>query len=312
MKIHFSFCPTVNILLSTYNGDRFLGELLDSLFAQDYPKIVIHIRDDGSSDNTPKILSDYSQRYSNMFIQYGENIGVVASFMTLLRNLTDGGALYSFCDQDDIWLPNKISRAVDSLSRVNDPASTLYCSRLEFVDVKGSPLGLSRIPRVIGFRNAVVENIAVGCTIVFGDAIRCKLLQTTPEKILMHDWWAYLTASAFGEVVYDRSATVYYRRHDSNATTLQNKNIHNLLERAQGWVDFVFNDRRFQAIEQAEHFAAVYHELSLDKRRLIERLTFLRKCPFLFRLMLLLTLSIERNDPVENLGIRIIILLGRF
>ncbi len=125
----------VAILLSTYNGEKYLEEQLDSLLLQSYQDFVVYIRDDGSSDRTVNIINQYVMK-DNRFINVGnsENLGCAASFINLLRNAS--ADIYMFCDQDDYWLPNKLQRAVDYFSAIDPLQPTLYHCDLSVVDEK--------------------------------------------------------------------------------------------------------------------------------------------------------------------------------
>ena len=105
----------VQILMSTYYGEKYLREQLDSIIKQTYPLINILIRDDGSSDGTLSILKEYAGKYDHVTYYEGENIGVIQSFLQLLKESDANVNYYAFADQDDVWLPEKIVRAVEKL-----------------------------------------------------------------------------------------------------------------------------------------------------------------------------------------------------
>lgn len=135
----------VAILLSTYNGEKYLEEQLDSLLLQSYQDFVVYIRDDGSSDRTVNIINQYVMK-DNRFINVGnsENLGCAASFINLLRNAS--ADIYMFCDQDDYWLPNKLQRAVDYFSAIDPLQPTLYHCDLSVVDEKLNIIQNSFLP----------------------------------------------------------------------------------------------------------------------------------------------------------------------
>jgi glycosyltransferase involved in cell wall biosynthesis len=191
-------------LLSTFDGERFLAPLLDSLLGQDQGSVEILVRDDGSTDRTLEIL-----RSRGLDAEQGEHVGFVRSFGRLLAGAD--ADYVAFCDQDDVWLPDKLSRAVARLERVSGPA--LYCGRLAVVDEALQPLGLSAFPRRgLSFANALVESQAPGCTIVLNREAR-ELAGTFPAEVVSHDWWLYLVLSAFGGIVYDEQPAILFRRH---------------------------------------------------------------------------------------------------
>ena len=209
----------VQILMSTYNGEEYIRKQLDSIITQDYP-VTLLIRDDGSSDGTIEIIKSYMDKYDFISLVEGENIGVIKSFFELCR-LADKDADYiSLADQDDIWFPDKVSRAVEKISSLESVGSKpcLYCSRQTLIDGDDKELDVKMLNVKIrpGFGNAIVENIATGCTVMVNHAMREKVSSYEPEHTIMHDWWMYLIASSMGEVYYDYEPTIYYRQHGSN------------------------------------------------------------------------------------------------
>ena len=175
------------------------------MLAQD---VELLVRDDGSTDGTLELL-----RSRGLEAEPGEHVGFVRSFGALLARAD--ADYVAFCDQDDVWLPDKISRAVARLEGVSGPA--LYCGRLSVVDERLEPLGLSPLPRRgLSFANALVESQAAGCTIVLNREAR-ELVGELPAEVVSHDWWAYLVVSAFGELVYDPQPAILFRKHRGQA-----------------------------------------------------------------------------------------------
>ena len=101
---------TVTVFMSTYNGEKYLEQQIESILHQEHVKVKLFIRDDGSKDNTIKILRKYS-KLSNIHVIYGDNIGYAKSFLKIIEN-NEYTSYYSFSDQDDIWLPNKLHEAI--------------------------------------------------------------------------------------------------------------------------------------------------------------------------------------------------------
>lgn len=211
-------CPSVNIILSTYNGSLYIKEQLESLYAQDYPNIKIYVRDDGSSDSTLEILKAESDK-GRLTLFDGRNIGIFNSFLELLK-LSGSADYYALCDQDDVWLSNKISKAISKLKDQRSPS--LYCSSLMLVDSQLNELKLFAYDDSIGFKNSIFSNCATGCSCVFNSTLKDLFLRTKdPSKIIMHDWWLYMIASAFGEVIYDKESYILYRQHAHNQIGMQ-------------------------------------------------------------------------------------------
>ncbi|MDD6194980.1 MAG: glycosyltransferase family 2 protein [Lachnospiraceae bacterium] len=204
---------TVQILMSTYNGEHYIEEQIDSLLGQTYPEIEIIIRDDGSGDNTRQILRRYASEHNNIRVIEGDNLGVTESFFELLR--ASDADFVAFCDQDDIWLENKIEAAVDKIGNGSKPV--MYCSNTILVDAEGKLIAPNDFSyKEPSFENAVVENICTGCTIVMNRPLADNIRTHLPKQAIMHDRWFYLVATYVGEVIYDRESYIHYRQHGNN------------------------------------------------------------------------------------------------
>lgn len=205
----------VQILMSTYNGEEYIREQLESILAQSYPDVDILIRDDGSSDDTFVILKEYEETHSNIRAYQGENIGVNKSFFELLKKSNPEAVYIGFCDQDDYWLPEKIERAVEKLETLQGPA--LYFGAKTLVDENLEPFEHQQDTHLKpGFGNAVVESICSGCTSLMNRALVDIIKDRLPEDVIHHDWWCYLVASYLGEIYYDEESYIYYRQHSGN------------------------------------------------------------------------------------------------
>src|SRR3990170_7338184 len=207
----------VQILLSTYNGTKYIIPLMESLLGQDYPHMEILVRDDGSNDGTVELLREYAANHTNIKVVTGVNLGFARSFFKLLEISSPAADYIALCDQDDVWLRDKVSRAVEFLSRYPREIPALYYSRLAVVDENLKPLGYTKLPRKgLSFRNALVEcPQGLGCTILLNQKAR-QLLRTFPTRVYTHDWWIYLVVSGFGNIIYDKESRILYRQHDSN------------------------------------------------------------------------------------------------
>ncbi len=226
--------PSLVVLLSTYNGERFLADQLDSLKRQTRQDFIVVARDDGSSDGSREVLEDYAARSPNCFLllpKDPENRGACASFAILMQTALDQAAelglespYLMFCDQDDIWREDKIERQMNLMraTEAGDPSvPVLVHSDLEVVSFENDHVAPSfaayqglDIDRN-HFSDMTISNLVTGCTALINEALVRRALPISTDAI-MHDWWLALTASAFGKVAYIAEPMVRYRQHDAN------------------------------------------------------------------------------------------------
>ena len=207
----------VAVLLSTYNGEKYLKEQLDSLINQTYSNIDIYIRDDGSTDNTVKVIEEYQKNNSNIYLDKGKNLGFIKSFFELLKNNSNAD-IYSYCDQDDIWERDKIERAVKHIEKEDNTKPILYFCNSDYYDMNMNFVGHAEKNKVYSFRNSLVECVSQGMTMCINKKTRDIMAENIPENTLFHDWWTYMICSGFGIVIYDDKPEVKYRRHSQSVT----------------------------------------------------------------------------------------------
>lgn len=265
--------PKVTIIMSTYQGEQYVVEQLESLFKQTYPSISIIVRDDGSTDGTLKILETYEKQKKITLIR-GKNIGLVKSFFKALQE-AEPSSYYAYCDQDDVWIPEKIQRAVEALEKEKGQKQPmLYFTEFYYCDPNLQVIKSSCMNKKgISFKNAILECIASGNTMVFNEEMKHLILKTSPEDICLHDWWTYMVGVAFGKVLYDSRPSVYYRRGNQNVTPDATKPIRLQLIRVKKfWRENYFSNVQ----RQIERFAKEYFSLlSPDNKEVL--LLFLEK-----------------------------------
>jgi len=210
----------IAILLSTYNGARFLRAQLNSFLAQTHEDWVLHWRDDGSTDETVEIMRGFAAKVGpERCIESpssGPHLGASPSFLTLLRENTDAEAV-AFADQDDVWLPEKLAAALEMLEDAAD-APALYCSRQYLVDeaLRGARLSAQH-GRAPGFPACLTQNIANGNTLVMNTAAAALVATAGYPADTVHDWWSYIVISACGgKILFDDRPHVLYRLHKTN------------------------------------------------------------------------------------------------
>lgn len=216
----------VQVLMSTYNGERYLEEQLESLFKQKDVEVDLLVRDDGSTDSTLEILKKYKEK--GLLDYYtGENLKPARSFMSLVKH-AGGADYYAFCDQDDVWEEDKLSAAVHILEKHTEPA--LYMSAAKIVDQDLKLIEIHEIPTYNTLENAMIKNETIGCTMVFNDALLKVIQRYEPKFIKMHDSWITRVAHSIGAYVYvDEHAYIKYRQHEDNVLGMKEPKVKKIL-----------------------------------------------------------------------------------
>ena len=213
----------VAVLLCTFQGEAFLAEQLDSIEGQTHTNWRVWVSDDGSNDGTCAILARFQSRWGDekISIVAGPAAGSIANFLTLTDCDTVQGDFFAWADQDDVWEPDKLARAVGHLTSHEAHDSSvpaLYATPALLTDAGGAVFGRSTLNRSPSFANALVQNIAGGNTMVFNAAARRLIRQAGAQiGVVAHDWWAYLLVTGSGgAVLCDGRATLRYRQHAGN------------------------------------------------------------------------------------------------
>ena len=235
------------VLMSTYNGARYLEEQLESIVSQKEVEADIIIRDDGSKDDTRLILEKWAEKGNVRWYQ-GANLGFAHSFLDLVKTASDYD-YYAFCDQDDIWLSDKLKRAADALDSIAEPVR-LYCSNAYYYKDGQTYGAIHKSVPYFDEYTCLLRNIAPGCTMVFSRALKELLSSSAPQKIIAHDFWIFQLAVLLGKVHYDFEPGMMYRQHENNQIG-QKSGFRDLLRRR--WLSITSsklrNDREKQACE---------------------------------------------------------------
>lgn len=216
----------VIVIVSTYNGEKYLPAQLDSLLVQKDVDLSILVRDDGSTDNTLSILEQYKISYPNIDYYTGDNVGVINSFNDLMRRPElDNYQFIAFCDQDDVWDEDKLLIAVNSIGN-ETKIPVMYCSNLMLVDsnlnqIKPMRKQLSKYTAYM----SMVQNIGTGCTQVFNQAALMEYRKGIGSHMEMHDYWLTLVCMFLGKVIYDNNPHIKYRQHGNNVVGAKDKDV---------------------------------------------------------------------------------------
>ena len=258
------------VLMSTYNGEKYLREQLDSLINQDLKPDLIYVRDDGSKDETVNILEDYSSRYNFIKYYYGENKGPAKSFWELI-NKCEEADYYALCDQDDVWFKDKLSKAVEYLKKEDNDIPLLYCSKYTLTDKDLNPIdsNVSKLYNYSDFPHALIYHTAPGCTFVFNNAARKKIMEYDVEKeyCLIHDAIIHKVVTLFGKMILDNSSHMYYRQHGDNEIGMNANKLKTFI----GRIDHFINGKiKHYRSNTARSLLNVYgNECDKDKKELL-------------------------------------------
>lgn len=300
--------PTVAVLLSTWNGADWLEPQLDSLRAQDGVRILLHARDDGSTDDTCAILRRHAATWPELAdMAPGPNLGAAASFLHLLATAPQEAEYFAFCDQDDVWHADKLARATQALAGDGGPA--LYCSNFTCVDDRLTVLGTPPPRPPARFGHQLFDNIATGCTVVLNRAARALLVSRLPERgVMMHDWWCALVIAGLGRVHYDPAPTILYRQHGGNAIGMNADWLGQKLTQVRRLLR-----QRHKALpihaQAAELLRLFGSDLPEADRARLERLV-ASKGSWLARARYALSSDVVHRDPLTGLAVRGLILAG--
>lgn len=270
-ETHTDF-PLVTVIMSTFNGEKYLAEQIDSILGQDYPDLKLVVRDDGSTDGTLELLDGYAAAHDSIKAYKGENVGLVRSFFAGLEQIDPESEYVSFADQDDVWHQDKIRRAVRMMDEENPSIPLMYFSERNYCDEKlqnPKPSRLSK--RSVRFGLSLFDNVCAGNTIVINRAMLRMLMRSNPDDIYYHDWWMELLASCFGKVIYDSAPTLEYRRLDESVSPSGKKGVALLSYRIHEY----FGSDRFESIaNQNQSFMKTFGaQMSQENNDLLRKFT---------------------------------------
>ena len=204
--------PHLAILMCTYNGEDFLEEQLDSIERQDYKNWTLYVNDDDSKDATLDILRRYQKKWGN-------KKGFCQNFLQIISDKKIHADLYFLSDQDDVWMPHKLSHTIKKIAKCDPLKPLLYCARTTYISsdakkIKGQSDLFLKPP---SFKNAIVQSIAGGNTMAFNNALKTRVSKYTRVDVVSHDWWLYIINELKGgHTFYDQESTIFYRQHSNS------------------------------------------------------------------------------------------------
>lgn len=206
------------VLMSTYNGEKYIEEQIDSIESQKLNiPLSILIRDDGSKDKTKEIINNLSNKYKNIKLIEGENIGCNASFFELFK-IANGYKFYAISDQDDIWLADKLQRGIDKIKSEKENIPILYGSCSYLMDDEGNIKGTTQKQlRDINLYNTIIQNFVPGHSDIMNHELLLLLKRELDySKIYVYDFWITNIAVLYGKLIFNNEPATKYRIHNTN------------------------------------------------------------------------------------------------
>ena len=303
---------SIDILLATYNGEEYLEQQINSVIEQQYNNWRLIIRDDGSTDSTLQILSKYSQSYPDKIQLVDDTLGRLgpsASFGQLLYCST--APYIAFCDQDDVWLPDKLLLLKRRMLYTEDTHGTevpvLVHSDLEVVDdrmgkLAGSFWAYQNInpAKMQSLQRLLVQNCVTGCaTLVNRSLVDCAL--PILHGAIMHDWWFALLAVSLGKIENVDTATVKYRQHAANDTGAKKWGI-GFVFRAMLTRRKLYRDSIRKTREQARALITS-GRLDTEQSEIVSRYIGMFACNWLYRRILVIRMGFYKYGLIRNIAL---------
>lgn len=304
----------VMVLMSTYNGEKFIDKQLKSILCQKDVEVEILVRDDGSTDNTLNILKKYKKKG---FLDYycGKNLGPAKSFMELINSpkVDNKTEFFAFSDQDDIWREDKLKRAVDVLNKPKyAEVPSLYASNFQLVD--SNEKFLKNINHIVTttFLDSIVISSCTGCTMVFNSKLMNIIKGRIPDYLYMHDDWIHKVCLAIGgKVFFDKkNRTVYYRQHGNNVLGIQEGLLKKLHKKISDIVFPKYKDCMLK--EYAEIKRLYYPNIPEENKEIIDILLNYKSMNFLQRIFFIRKVDSETKLKKFSKDFKASILFKRY
>jgi len=306
----------VSIVMTTYNGEQYIAEQIESILASSFQDIEIFIYDDGSKDGTVSILKRYESLYPDKVHAYQNevNLGVTKNFLQGITRTTSDYIM--LCDQDDYWKKDKIEVTLKRMRQMekqyDKEVPMVVFTDAEVVDAELKTIHESFFrsghlnPKMTDLPHLLMENKLIGCTVMLNAALRMIIAEhDLPKNAKFHDWWIGLIAASFGRIGYVNQSTLLYRQHGKNVVG------------NNGFIAY-FKDRitslqkQREALKvlqsQAQEFYSLYGKrLSDHSRDHIQRFARLGKVNFILRRVYLLHYGYLKTGVIRNIGVLLLI-----
>ena len=307
MNNQISIC----ILMTSYNGEKFIRQQLESIFNQTFKNWQLIISDDGSVDKTKEIIFEYQKLWGEKIqLRNGPQKGFAENFLLLACDKDLIANFFAFCDQDDVWLPQKLEIAIEQISNSclnNEPY--LYCGRTVYVDEKLNAIGHSTLfQNPPSFDNALVQSIAGGNTMVFNRSSKLLIETVGMVPTPSHDWWLYqLISGSGGQVYFDSTPLVLYRQHE-NSIVGENTSFFNKFKRLLILFDGRFKEWTGTNIKCLE---IAKNELTYNANESLNTLKNIRQLSFFKKILNIKSFRYYRQSNLQNLILKIAFIMNK-
>lgn len=316
----------VNIIMAAYNGEKYIKDQIESITHNSFKNWMLWIFDDGSTDKTNLIIEDYINRYPNKIKYFKNNLnkGVTRNFLEGVKLVVDHNNLdenekihnqyYMFCDQDDVWMPEKIYKTLKQMKKAEkkygcqNPIAAftdaivvdekLNIQQSSFYKTSNLNTNRRDLPHML------MENKLIGCTVMFNESLASKL-DSIPNNARYHDWWVALIASSFGYITYLKEGTLLYRQHGNNVVGNQNflsyvKNRISSLRRQREILD--------KTMRQAQEFYDIFeNELTGNKKELVYHFAHLKENSWFMKRKIIMENKYFKTGLIRNIGLFLLI-----
>lgn len=297
--------PTVSVLLSTYNGHKYIRELVDSVLAQEKVDVRLQVRDDGSSDDTLQILESYYD--PRISVRTGHNLKPAKSFLSLLRECDDS-EYYAYCDQDDVWYQNKLITAVKELQEINEPA--LFISTYDVVDADLNKMFTfdMKYEEPLRLQDTIIYRAPSACNMVFNHALREVINKSNPQSVRMHDFWTLLVAESHNfKIITKNAPLIKYRQHGNNSVSI----TPSIMTRVKRLLNSLSNGNNERWRQAKELYEVYKDEISKEQKDILETVVNYRSS-IKKRLQLLRDKRFVTTSAYINLLFKVSVLFGKF
>lgn len=301
----------IDILLASYNGEKYIAEQIDSILSQTYEDWFLYIKDDCSTDNTVNIIRGYEKRYKDkikVVLSDKPSGSAKNNFFSMLQYSKSDYIMT--CDQDDVWIPEKVKITYNKMKQAENrdkDIPILVHTDLIVVDENLNTIcdSLFKMQNLDSNRdklnNLLVQNIVTGCTVMINRRL-LDYIETVPTHAIMHDWWMALVASALGKIIFVGEQTVLYRQHNDNDVGAKQVNSANYILKRLSNINNIkksIKDTYLQAGDVLNHLGNYLDENNYIIVKVYSQITKLNKFK---KILMLIKYKLLKNSKVRVLG----------